>query len=448
VDRYKMAVYKSLVGSFESNVAANVHHAREAPYLVGFSCGNARHEGCLTLDENVRIHSCEKGTPCCVMQTRLVVWIQPIVAHLPSGHDVTEVGLGGGGDDLEQEMEVRHMKPNDLEFLKEVICLLFSPVLGSRLHFRIDELQDLPAGLRNQIKTLLSALLNVDSSSQDAAARFVDNLSEDTLNRLESTIGPLVKSAMISEEKIKEIPKARSLPSRIRFPYARHSSCPELRHLIESFRPADIWPCTVDIAHWQEPGITIEGLFGACCKGSSSVHDQLAIQLATARKRGRGADGGGSQETGPTSTYGASSLAKASRALLHIDNPREITNLPELEEPPCVPTIAEVEAATCCKPISKGVYENAHGQISSAKRPYEFVDDENGSRDNDRDRIFRALDLQMDSQASTLTERAYETRLDAFRTTVQNNEGAEWRPIGLISTTDNHSKLDEELGSG
>jgi DNA cross-link repair 1C protein len=103
VDDYKMRVFESLVTKPKDNRwAARTHLAKEAPALVGFTCGNHHHEGCLTRDENVRIHSCEKGMGCNVMETKPVVWIRPIVAHLRNGQDVMEVGIGGGGEDLMQ----------------------------------------------------------------------------------------------------------------------------------------------------------------------------------------------------------------------------------------------------------------------------------------------------------------------------------------------------------
>jgi DNA cross-link repair 1C protein len=116
-----MGVYKSLIAKSGSDrFATQFHHAKEAPYLVGFSCGNNQHGGCLTLDENVRIHSCEKGTACSVMQNKPIVWIQPIVAHLPNGQDIVEVGLGGGGDDLEQEVELQTMMVENIKLLIEM----------------------------------------------------------------------------------------------------------------------------------------------------------------------------------------------------------------------------------------------------------------------------------------------------------------------------------------
>lgn len=46
--------------------------------------------------------------------------------------------------------------------------------------------------------------------------------------------------------------KSQDLPTVITFPYSRHSSYDELCHLIRSFDPNDIYPCTSDEARWHE----------------------------------------------------------------------------------------------------------------------------------------------------------------------------------------------------
>lgn len=108
-----MGIYKSLVTkSTDERFAAQTHLTKDAPYLVGFTCGNDQCDGCLTLDENVRIHSCEKGTTCSIMESKPIVFIQPVVAHLENGCDMTEVGIGGGADDLthNQDLELEDME--------------------------------------------------------------------------------------------------------------------------------------------------------------------------------------------------------------------------------------------------------------------------------------------------------------------------------------------------
>lgn len=65
------------------------------------------------------------------------------------------------------------------------------------------------------------------------------------------------------------------------FPYSRHSSYTELCQLIEAFKPADIWPCTVDKANWS-PAQSMSFLFGhlydAPCK---FTHDQSMLRKTT-----------------------------------------------------------------------------------------------------------------------------------------------------------------------
>lgn len=113
-----MSIFRSLVATrFDDKSGPPNHLAPEAPGLVGFLCGNTHHPGCLTRDESVRLHSCEKGTYCATMKNSPVVWIQPIITRLSDGHDVAEVGVGGGADDLEREAELDHLSPDDVASL-------------------------------------------------------------------------------------------------------------------------------------------------------------------------------------------------------------------------------------------------------------------------------------------------------------------------------------------
>lgn len=42
------------------------------------------------------------------------------------------------------------------------------------------------------------------------------------------------------------------LPRKIKFPYSRHSSFPELCDLVATFNPKDVYPCTADESEWHE----------------------------------------------------------------------------------------------------------------------------------------------------------------------------------------------------
>lgn len=116
VDDYKLNMYQSLrVKVAEDH---DIHLSPEAAALTGFSCGNGFQEGILTRDDHVRLHSCEKGTRCATMRGGDVVFITPIVAHLPGNKDMEEVGIGGGAGDLEQKDELT-VTPEDALLLLE-----------------------------------------------------------------------------------------------------------------------------------------------------------------------------------------------------------------------------------------------------------------------------------------------------------------------------------------
>ena len=57
---------------------------------------------------------------CEIARRPSTVVIQPIIAHLPSGEDLAEVGVGGGGDDLEREAELELLNQIDLTALIEL----------------------------------------------------------------------------------------------------------------------------------------------------------------------------------------------------------------------------------------------------------------------------------------------------------------------------------------
>jgi len=113
-----MSIYTSLVARDRANkFGPQFHLSPEAPALVGFMCGNTYHAGCLTLDENVRLHSCEKGNYCQTIQNAPVVRIQPVITRLPNGESIAELGVGGGGDDLERDAELDYLLPTEIDSL-------------------------------------------------------------------------------------------------------------------------------------------------------------------------------------------------------------------------------------------------------------------------------------------------------------------------------------------
>lgn len=94
-----------------------------------------------------------------------------------------------------------------------------------------------------RIKTLLSDRrgLSVDLSITD--------LSGDSIRP--------VLEALLKQFGTQQLPDSgpdTALPRTILFPYARHSSLPELRHLVQVFKPKDVWPCTVHTDEWYDQG--------------------------------------------------------------------------------------------------------------------------------------------------------------------------------------------------
>lgn len=126
-----MSIYNSLVIPIErpnkaptktltKEIYEELYLSAEAPNLTGFSCGNTRQHGCLTLDHTVRLHSCEKGNYCETVRNSSVVWIRPIVARLPDGQSMEELGVGGGGDDFQRDAELDYLQPAEIESLLEM----------------------------------------------------------------------------------------------------------------------------------------------------------------------------------------------------------------------------------------------------------------------------------------------------------------------------------------
>lgn len=96
-----MGLYRSL-----TTISGDGVSSHEGPALCGYKCGNRQQKGCLTGDQGVRLHSCERGTECSGIKSENVVWITPIITRTSTGADIPELGAGGGGGDLDQQHEL------------------------------------------------------------------------------------------------------------------------------------------------------------------------------------------------------------------------------------------------------------------------------------------------------------------------------------------------------
>ncbi|KAH6842974.1 beta-lactamase-like protein [Chaetomium sp. MPI-CAGE-AT-0009] len=408
VDRYKMLMFSSLMATHPgSKFAPTSHLTPEAPALVGFMCGNTHHPGCLTSDETVRLHSCEKGNYCDMIKNSPVVWIQPIITRLPDGQDVAEIGVGGGGDDLEREAELDYLSPGDVASLLEAL----------------DDVDRISDDLREQLSEfLLSTITNGRKVPLDLErAAFRENNETDLVKGLQA----LTSKLGLRERPVRN--SAEVLPNVVTFPYSRHASYPELCHLVETFKPRDVWPCTVDVPRWLREGITIARLFSRYCSGATfrhdntmrerfGHHDNAILSLESQVTVSSVSNVAGLSQVSPNEPM----LDDHSQLLVSSDRGWHLQSAPSPELG--VQTI-EVE-----------VHEPQAWDVEIAEPIDGFATLEN----------FNPSGL-IDSQDSTVSELALETRLQAFQTVLDKAKGKPRREIGLISTTDNHSTLEEEL---
>jgi hypothetical protein len=234
---------------------------REAPALCGFRNGNHVQPGCLTSRESVRIHSCERGMGCRILdhdKDAKLVHIIPIVTRA-NGTDIAELGAGGGKGDLDQKEE---LETGDAAEIGKLIELCGNSIKDKKLLSNVLTLLQTLAGSDGKLS--LDMRLPKDSGSSQ------DDFSLQTLVS--------ILSANASRTATTEEPCNRT----IRFPYSRHSSYAELRNLVAAFNPKDIFPCTVDEDSWT-PDMSMEYLFGDLCNNGRFRHDAEMIVFYTAK---------------------------------------------------------------------------------------------------------------------------------------------------------------------
>lgn len=199
----------------------------------------------------------------------------------------------------------------------------------------------------------------------------------------------------------------KPLPNKITFPYARHSSYPELRRLVETFRPKDVWPCTVDELYWHQRGLSIRDLFGDVCSSDIYEHDARMNEWVKNNPK--------AQVPLPQTNDGEDTQHTASSDI----------------QPLSSPSMLAADAT------NHGGHEVDNQSTQASKRTYTQFHNDGVLDDGESE-----PDLQGGSQASKLSARAYETRMKAFRA-MSSEQGYS---IQLISTTDHHTTLEDELG--
>jgi hypothetical protein len=235
---------------------------REAPALCGFRNGNHIQPGCLTSRESVRIHSCERGTGCRVMSSDAdvnIVHIIPIITR-SNGLEIAELGAGGGKGDLDQKEELETGGAAEIGRLMELCAASIED----------EELLARVLTLLHQTLNEGNTRLELDMQHQRESSESQDDVSLHTLVTL--------LSAHASKDKEAEQPRGQT----IRFPYSRHSSYLELCGLVETLKPKDVFPCTVDDNTWT-PEVSMRNLFGHLCSGHVFRHDKEMLKLYKAR---------------------------------------------------------------------------------------------------------------------------------------------------------------------
>ncbi|KAH7086245.1 beta-lactamase-like protein [Paraphoma chrysanthemicola] len=236
---------------------------REAPALCGFRNGNHIQPGCLTSRESVRIHSCERGMGCRVMDrdaNATIVHIIPIITR-SNGIEIAELGAGGGKGDLDQKEE---LETGDIAELGKLMELCAKTIKDETL--------------LSQVLALLQQTLADGGGRLDLDMKLqkVDENSQDALS-IQSLVSALSSNASKDPTTI-ETPRNKT----IRFPYSRHSSYSELCELVAAFKPKDVFPCTVDEESWT-PEMSMQSLFGEFCSANIFRHDIEMMALYEAR---------------------------------------------------------------------------------------------------------------------------------------------------------------------
>ncbi|KAJ4345118.1 hypothetical protein N0V95_005890 [Ascochyta clinopodiicola] len=239
---------------------------REAAALCGFRNGNHMQSGCLTSSENVRIHSCERGMGCSVMDNDAnanIVHIIPIITR-SNGAEIAELGAGGGKGDLDQKEE---LETGDV------------PAVGRLMELCAQYIND--PDLLSEVLRLLQHALSAGSGTMDFGLQLQ---KESQVSDEDLSLQRLV-TALSSSASRKQINNADALRNKtIRFPYSRHSSYSELCELVAALKPRDVFPCTVDEATWS-PELSMNALFGEHCSAHTFRHDAEMMQIFNARKK-------------------------------------------------------------------------------------------------------------------------------------------------------------------
>ncbi|TLS24618.1 hypothetical protein PpBr36_08598 [Pyricularia pennisetigena] len=451
VDDYKLQLYRSLVakGNPKDPYATQFHMGPEVAALVGFMCGNTAHPGCLARDVNVRLHSCERGNYCKTVRDAeaagTIVHIEPIITRLVGGEEVAEMGIGGGGDDLEREAELDSFALQDMGGLLQIISE--NQAIEDSVKIKIGDL------LMNAISTRRNVSLDMainlfDDSNEADLNKAVDNLAR---KNIRLAYGPSKTSPdNYANVAAVEDGTANNLPRRVRFPYSRHSSYPELCHLVDRFRPMDVWPCTYKAKEWIQHGLSIKSLFGKYCSGDVFEHDKIQARFAPRSKASEIEHNDDSQFSAITQRSDDTGY-QLSQTIEHGRQLPSGSKDSRHDKGPGPGHTSEVISPTSDAPDATS-HQHKRGFAAFAESDMDNLDGRDREIIEDEDTDDHPEDVFLhDSQSSEVSESAMATRRTAFNTvlgaTTFIRGQVEYHGIPLLSTTDAHSRSEIELGN-
>ncbi|RGP79661.1 hypothetical protein FLONG3_2215 [Fusarium longipes] len=406
VDNYKMEIYGSLkLRPRKSQFDADIHLTHESPALTGHMCGNTPHPGCLTSNVN------------------------PIIAHLPTGDDLAELGVGGGGDDLKQDVELELL---DQDSLATFLTRTLSSSAAST---------HMPDMLQEGLEHLFSTGRNIPLDWK------FDGLSE---HSAEEVVALLIKRLGMDMKNQKSAHE-EALPKMIYFPYSRHSSLPELCHLVEAFRPKEVWPCTVNTAQWLKNGTSVGSLFGRFCSGEDFEHDRIIQALAdkNAINRQHASQTTLNSDPVPSSPVHESQGSKEQR-LNHFE-PKfvsllldtQTSNRQEESNMSNIPIQSSMVLQTSDTPVVSS--EDVIQDLNTAS------EESIGNASDNRTHVSSVRKRTLSEASQNVYEHVWKedyslARRNAYWQTIRNLESdTSWTPLQLISTSDEYTLQEKEL---
>lgn len=252
-----------------------------------------------------------------------------------------------------------------------------------------------------------------------------------------------------------------TLPNRIRFPYSRHSSYRELCHLVSVLKPRDIWPCTVDPVRWIREGITIDGLFGEYCSGNTFDHDKHMAEVAAVMKLEEQQE---SQATTDSHRQSSPVLGQSSpipnntdETPLHLNRtgPNKASTAPFH----CGASFQDSDPTGEQQQVIDLTFEGSGASpdtvtttmVGNKRKHEEFNDEGDIVQRGTPERVAQEVETAhgddrhlLDSQESSISAGALEMRRTAFEFMLRSSNPVPWD--GLLSTTNNHSHVESELG--